>query len=206
MYRVELHVEEFWASGPLFLPHKSPAALITLRSTLTPEINRSHRVDLRKIESASLRGLFFEIFTLQCCSRALPGFYPCWASGPLCSTVYTYKVFNYKNDNWCWYGDVLPSLIYDLKTWPLAQMLRIIINKIGTDYNGDILEIISGAGTEMYCSFSFFPWTTCSEWTTCPEFFYSYLYVVLSTFTTTRGYLVLLYIVALPSLSLMVHI
>jgi len=31
-----------------------------------------------------------------------------------------------------------------------------MINKIGTDYNGDILEIISGAGTAMYCSFSFF--------------------------------------------------
>ena len=69
-----VYIEEFWASGPLFLPHKSPAALITLRSTLTPEINRSHRVDLRKIESASLRGLFFEIFTLQCCSRARQDF------------------------------------------------------------------------------------------------------------------------------------
>ena len=35
-------------------------------------------------------------------------------------------------------------------------MLRIIINKIGTDYNGDILEIISGAGTEMCIAASHF--------------------------------------------------
>ena len=70
--------------------------------------------------------------------------------------AYIVLVHSYTVKYWCWYGDVLPSLIYDLKTWPLAQMLRIIINKIGTDYNRDILESISGGGTAMYCSFSFF--------------------------------------------------